>query len=116
MKVATKGLKKQFKSKDLDINNIDKLTDDMADLMDQANDINDALGANYNLPDEIDEDELMGELDALEADLAFEGEGASELPSYLKEPDPLPEVPDSGEVSGIPTNAAEQQVEAPQAN
>ena len=99
MKAATTGMKKQFKAKELNIDNIDKMTDEMADLMDQAGEINEALAANYNLPDEIDEDELMGELDALEAELSLETsetEGAAAVPSYLQEPDPLPEVPMPG--------------------
>ena len=109
MKVATTGMKKQFKAKELNIDSIEKMTDEMADLMDQASDINEALSSTYGLPDDIDDDELMGELDALELDLAAEGDelglgmestegngataAANKLPSYLQEPDPLPEVP-----------------------
>ena len=38
---------------------------------------------------DIDEDDLMAELDALDEDMALESEG---IPSYLQEPD-LPEPP-----------------------
>lgn len=38
--------------------------------MDHSNEIQETLGRNYNIPDDIDEEELLGELDALEADMA----------------------------------------------
>merc|ERR1712118_17711 len=71
MKHANTAMKKQFKDnkKVLDIDNIEKMTDEMSDLMDQANEINEVLSASYGLPDDIDDEELMGELDALELDL-----------------------------------------------
>ena len=117
LKVASKDMAKQFKSKELDINKIDELTDQMADHMDLANEINEALSANYNLPDEIDEDELMGELDALEAELSLEADTEAAVPSYLAEPDPLPEVPLPSSGVGEQPAAAEaaEPVEAPQA-
>ena len=49
------------------------------------------LGQNYGVPDDIDEEELLGELDDLEADMAFEAErGAASgtVPSYLQVPLP----------------------------
>lgn len=51
------------------------------------NDIQDVLGQNYGVPDDVDEDELLGELDALEADMAFEAEETAAqgaVPSYLQ--------------------------------
>lgn len=56
-------------------------------LQDMHNDIQDVLGQNYGVPDDVDEDELLGELDALEADMAFEAdESAAQgtVPSYLQ--------------------------------
>jgi charged multivesicular body protein 5 len=92
MSLAAKDLKKHFKSKELDINHIDKLADEMADLMGMSNDIQDALGQNYSVPDDINEDELMGELDSLEFEMAAEKEAApNATPSYLL--DDLPEAP-----------------------
>ena len=47
--------------------------------MDYSNEIQETLGRNYNIPDDIDEEELLGELDALEADMALEaGAGGGE--------------------------------------
>ncbi|KAE9451267.1 hypothetical protein C3L33_16842, partial [Rhododendron williamsianum] len=37
--------------------------------------IQESLGRSYSVPDDIDEEELMGELDALEADMGMETEG-----------------------------------------
>ena len=75
-----------------DISGIESLQDDMADLMDSHAEIQEALGQTFGLPDDVDEDELLGELDALEDELAAEasaapaaGEGASAAPSYLSE-------------------------------
>jgi len=65
----------------------------MADMMDITNEINETLGQSYGVPDEIDEEELMGELDLLEEELAKEP-AQGEMPSYLQEPD-LPEIPNS---------------------
>ena len=47
--------------------------------------IQDVLGQNFGIPDDIDEDELMEELDALEDDLAADTEAnADGVPSYLQ--------------------------------
>ena len=47
--------------------------------------IQDVLGQNFGIPDDIDEDELMEELDALEDDLTADTEAnADGVPSYLQ--------------------------------
>lgn len=54
-------------------------------LQDMHQDIQDVLGQNFGIPDDIDEDELMEELDALEDDLAADTEAnADGVPSYLQ--------------------------------
>ncbi|KAL6521774.1 hypothetical protein OROGR_018343 [Orobanche gracilis] len=68
--------------KNVNIQDVDSLQDEMLDLMDVSSEIQESLGKSYNLPDDIDEDELLGELDALEADMGFESEGG--VPSYLQ--------------------------------
>ncbi|KAH6802964.1 SNF7 family protein [Perilla frutescens var. frutescens] len=80
LKSANKELKGMMKT--VNIQDIDNLQDDMMDLMDVSSEIQDSLGRRYNLPDDIDEDDLLGELDALEADMGFETEGG--MPSYLQ--------------------------------
>ncbi|GJP48173.1 hypothetical protein CLOM_g7447 [Closterium sp. NIES-68] len=88
MKAANKELKTQMKS--VKIEDIDSMQDDMFDLMDYSNEIQDALGQSYGVPEDIDEDELLGELDALEADMGTETASDS-VPSYLL-PDAEPDV------------------------
>lgn len=102
MQAASKELKTQFKSKEFNIDVIDALNDEMADLMDYSNEIQETLGRNYNIPDDIDEEELLGELDALEADMALE-EAGEEVPSYLQD-EALPDAPD-GVVEPLPAVA-----------
>lgn len=83
MKAANKDLKGMMKT--VKIQEIDNLQDDMMDLMDMSNEIQESLGRSYSVPDDIDEDDLMGELDALELDMESESHG---VPSYLQsEPD-----------------------------
>ncbi|KAL3838152.1 hypothetical protein ACJIZ3_022743 [Penstemon smallii] len=81
LKSANKELKGMMKT--VKIQEIDNLQDEMLDLMDVSNEIQESLGRSYNVPDDIDEDDLMGELDALEADMGFETEGDG-VPSYLQ--------------------------------
>ncbi|XP_004135046.1 vacuolar protein sorting-associated protein 60.1 [Cucumis sativus] len=81
LKSANKELKGMMKT--VRIQDIDNLQDEMMDLMDVSNEIQETLGRSYNVPDDIDEDELLGELDALEADMGFETE-ADGVPSYLQ--------------------------------
>lgn len=83
LKAANKDLKGMMKT--VKIQEIDNLQDEMMDLMDMSNEIQETLGRSYNVPDDIDEDDLMGELDALELDMESESQG---VPSYLQsEPD-----------------------------
>eukprot|EP01018_Ginkgo_biloba_P033569 Gb_31938 [translate_table: standard] len=87
MKAANKELKGTLKT--VKIDDIDNMQDEMMNLMDISNEIQDSLGTSYSVPDDIDEDELMGELDALEADMGSETQ-TDGMPAYLqpdKEPD-----------------------------
>ena len=52
MKDANKALKKQFKA--IDINQVEDMQDDMSDLLEQAEEIQSAMGRSYNT-DDIDE-------------------------------------------------------------
>merc|ERR1712146_71267 len=65
MKDANKQLKKQFKA--ININQVEDLQDDMADLLEQAEEIQNAMGRSYNT-DDIDEADLEAELAAMEDD------------------------------------------------
>lgn len=80
MKVANKQMKQEFKK--IDISKVERLQDDMFDMMEQANEIQEALSVNYGLPDDIDEADLEAELDALGEEGLFDAEAT---PSYLEE-------------------------------
>ncbi|CAL6411096.1 unnamed protein product [Bathycoccus prasinos] len=88
MKAASKELKTQFKQKEFDIDKIDSLNDQMADLLEYNEEVQEVLGQSYATPEDIDEDGLMDELDALELDLEEDLEneiGNGEIPSYLRD-------------------------------
>ncbi|KAF8397971.1 hypothetical protein HHK36_016897 [Tetracentron sinense] len=81
LKSANKELKGMMKT--VKIQDIDNMQDEMMDLMDVSTEIQESLGRSYSVPDDIDEEELMGELDALEADMGMETESDG-VPTYLQ--------------------------------
>ncbi|KAM7265197.1 hypothetical protein ACFE04_002880 [Oxalis oulophora] len=81
LKSANKELKGMMKTVKLE--DVDNLQDEMMDMMDVSNEIQETLGRSYNVPDDIDEEDLMGELDALEYDMGLETESEG-MPSYLQ--------------------------------
>jgi len=94
MKDANKAMKKEFKK--VNINQIEDMQDDMGELLEQAEEIQSALGRSYNT-DDIDEADLEAELAAMEDDpslfLSSEADGASsgaadylDLPATSTEP------------------------------
>lgn len=88
LKQSNQELKRTIQ-KDLDIDAVDDLADDMAELMDDFNQINESLGRNFATPDDIDEADLDAELEMLEDELEDDVLESSE-PSYLQ---PLPSAP-----------------------
>ena len=93
MKAANVELKKTIKN-DLDIDAVEDMADEMAELMEDFNEINETLGRNFATPDYIDEADLDAELEMLEDELEEEAELESETatPSYLQTPN-LPDTP-----------------------
>lgn len=89
MKTTQKELRRQYGKVDLD--RIERLNDEMADLMDVGNEIQETLARSYDVPEDVDEAELDAELEALGAEVDFEGElGAGEgLPGFMQ--DEVPE-------------------------
>lgn len=63
MNSANKEMKKTYGK--IDIDKIERVQDEMEDLIEQANDVQESLGRSYGVPDEIDEADLQAELDAL---------------------------------------------------
>jgi charged multivesicular body protein 5 len=93
MKTTTKELKKQYGQ--IDVTKIERLQDEMADLMDVGNDIQESLSRSYDVPDEVDDAELDAELDALGEEIALEGNlDAEGMPSYLLDEASLPQFVD----------------------
>jgi len=78
----------------------------MADLIDYTNEVQEALGRSYDLPEDVDEYELMGELEALEAEMGELSAEPDAAPSYLDEPElDLPEAPEAGANAAAPEQA-----------
>lgn len=110
MKTANKELKKQFKA--ININQVDDLQDDMADLLEQAEEVQAALGRSYNT-DDIDEADLEAELAAMEDDpsLFFSeeaGADASGAADYLDLPATSTAAVDAGDAQPSAAPAAAQ--------
>jgi charged multivesicular body protein 5 len=81
MKTTTKELKKQYGQ--IKIDKIERLQDEMADLMDLGNDIQESISRSYDVPEEVDEEELDAELEALGEEVALDGIPESELPAFM---------------------------------
>ena len=63
MNLANKEMKKTYGK--IDIDKIERVQDEMEDLIESANEVQESLGRSYGVPDEIDEADLQAELDAL---------------------------------------------------
>jgi charged multivesicular body protein 5 len=87
MKTTTKELKKQYGK--IKIDQIERMQDEMADLMDMGNDIQESISRAYDIPEDVDEDELDAELEALGEEVAMDGHAeASGLPSFMMDETP----------------------------
>ncbi|KAL6234821.1 hypothetical protein BDW75DRAFT_211289 [Aspergillus navahoensis] len=84
MKTTTKTLKKQYGN--IDIDKIERMQDEMADLMEIGNEINESISRAYDIPEDVDEAELDAELEALGEDSLFESSmGESAVPSFMQD-------------------------------
>lgn len=98
MKDGMKAMKKDFKK--INIEEIEDLQDDMADMLEQADEIQEAMGRSYNMP-EVDEDDLQAELDALGDEIALDDDT-----SYLDDVVNAPGIPDKEPgADSVPANA-----------
>ncbi|OKL60052.1 Charged multivesicular body protein 5 [Talaromyces atroroseus] len=101
MKTTTKTLKKQYGK--IDIDKIERMQDEMADLMDIGNEINESISRSYDIPEDVDEAELDAELEALGEESLFENPmGEEAMPSFLQDevapPTFIDEPPEQGKV------------------
>ena len=107
MKSANTELKRTIK-KDLNIDDVEDIADDMAELMEDFNEINEALAQNFSTPEDIDEADLEAELDMLGDELEEEEFEADATPSYLQEsnlPAQPTTAPGSADEYGLPLPA-----------
>ncbi|CAH0729265.1 unnamed protein product, partial [Brenthis ino] len=86
MKDGVASMKKEFKK--INIDTIEDVNDDLADMLEQADEVQDALGRQYGMP-ELDDDELAAELDALGDEIALDSDT-----SYLDDVVKAPAAPD----------------------
>jgi charged multivesicular body protein 5 len=92
LKTTNKELKKQYGK--VDIDKIERLQDEMADLMDVGNEINESLARSYDVPEDVDEAELDAELEALGMEVEMEREAElGSMPGFMTEE--LPEFVDN---------------------
>lgn len=101
MKTTTKELKKQYGK--VDIDKIERMQDEMADLMEVGNEIQESISRAYDVPEEVDEADLDAELEALGEESMFDtGIGEDALPSFLQDevapPQFIDEPPEQGKV------------------
>ncbi|KAK4120643.1 hypothetical protein N657DRAFT_648809 [Parathielavia appendiculata] len=92
LKSTNKALRKEYGK--VDIDKIERMQDEMADLLDIGNEIQESLARSYDIPEDVDEAELDAELEALGEEVELEREmagGTMEggLPSFLQ--DEVPE-------------------------
>merc|ERR1712100_483018 len=77
MKEAGNVLKEKFQAPEMDIDAILDMQDDMAEILEESNEINEVMGQDYGIGDGMDEDDLLNELDMLGDEMP--GEDASYL-------------------------------------
>ncbi|EFE40224.1 hypothetical protein TRV_05068 [Trichophyton verrucosum HKI 0517] len=85
MKTTTKSLKQQYGK--VDINQIERMQDEMQDLMDMGNKIQDSISRAYDVPEDVDEADLDAELEALGEEAMFEQAmgGEESVPSFMQD-------------------------------
>ena len=84
MKTTNKTLKQQYGK--IDIDKIERMQDEMAELMEVGNEIQESLGRAYDVPEEVDEAELDAELEALGEEVELGGAiGESDVPAFMRD-------------------------------
>ena len=76
-----------------------------------ADEVQETLGRSYGVPDEVDEEDLQAELDALEEEWDQEETTGESVPSYLQSnqelPDFVDELPNQGQTEGATAEQGE---------
>jgi len=103
MKDGVKQMQKEFKN--INIDHIEDIQDDLADMLEQADEVQEAMGRSYGMP-EIDDDELEAELEALGDDFALD-EDTSFLDDAIKTPNAPDKEPGASSIKnkdGVPVD------------
>lgn len=101
MKTTTKSLKQQYGK--VDVDQIERLQDEMQDMMDVGNEIQDSISRAYDVPEDVEEADLDAELDALgEESMLDTGVTEDATPSFMQDevgpPQFVDEPPEQGKV------------------
>lgn len=99
MKSTNKTLRQQYGK--IDIDKIERMQDEMQDLMEMGNDIQESMSRSYDVPEDVDEAELDAELEALGEEVEFESSlGVGETPGFMVDEVPqfIDEPPEAGKV------------------
>lgn len=84
IKTTNKTLKQQYGK--IDIDKIERMQDEMAELMEVGNEIQESLGRAYDVPEEVDEADLDAELEALGEEVELGGTmGESDIPGFMRD-------------------------------
>merc|ERR1712176_684766 len=100
LKTASNELKSTMQH-DLNIDEMEDVVDDMAELMYDFEEMNDILGRSFATPEYIDETELDAELDMLGDELENDIIEEDATPSYLQ-PSALPSIPTASPGGKVP--------------
>lgn len=106
MKTTTKELRKQYGK--VDIDKIERMQDEMADLMDIGNDIQESISRSYDVPEDVDEAELDAELEALGEEVQLDdiGETGEGVPNFMLDETKPPQFIDEAQEQGQIKEAA----------
>lgn len=96
MKIGVKQMQKEFKK--VNIDDIEDVQDDLADLLESADEVQEALGRSYGMPD-VDDSELEAELEALGDEMALDEDA-----SYLDDAVSAPSAPTKEPGTEVPAN------------
>jgi charged multivesicular body protein 5 len=99
MQAASKQLKTEHAK--INIDHIEDMNDDLADMFEDMNEVGEALGRSFGVPDDIDEDELNAELACLGDEFEEEFDEEVSNPSYLQDSG-MPNVPLNNPVTQQP--------------
>ncbi|VWU51394.1 vacuolar-sorting protein SNF7, putative [Hepatocystis sp. ex Piliocolobus tephrosceles] len=85
LKNSAKVLKKNMKK--VNINKMEKLQDDLFDIIEDTKEISEILSSSYNIPEEMNEHEIDAELSLIEDTIMDEEAVEEDITSYIKKED-----------------------------